>query len=290
MRIYKTEELIEKGRCIHVFQSAGAHENTHTHDFIELIYILSGRGREIIDGKTYEVGRGDLLFINYGSTHAFSFEEKASYINICFSPETVGENIITPENAFSLLSLTAFNEMRCDSDGGKLSFFGDERRAVEEVLRGMLREYRGRAYSWNTVMESYLNILIAYMLRKTEAGVGREEIGNTWRELSEYIDKNLNSKLTLSALAGKCFYNPSYFSRVFKEKFGMSLVEYVTRRRLDHALELLRDSELSVDEISELSGFSDRSGFYHAFSKYIGGSPSDYRSEGKVKISHKSGK
>ena len=69
----------------------------------------------------------------------------------------------------------------------------------------------------------------------------------------------------------------------------MSLVEYITRKRLAFAVKLLSESELSVDEISEAAGFSDRSGFYHAFSKYIGGAPSDYRSEPKVKKSHKSG-
>ena len=153
----------------------------------------------------------------------------------------------------------------------------------------MLDEYRTKAYAWDTVMENYLNILITYMLRKTETGVHREELGEVWRELSEYIDKNLNSKLTLSALAGKCFYNPSYFSRIFKEKFGMSLVEYVTRKRLDNAVTLLSESNYSVDEISEMSGFSDRSSFYHAFSKYLGGSPSDYRNSEKVKKSHNSG-
>ena len=289
MRVYKTEALIEKGKSIHVFQGDRPTSDMHTHDFIEIIYIFSGKGTETIDGMEYKVERGDLLFINYGSTHSFDFVGEVKYINICFSPETVGDTIITSENAFSLLSLTAFNEMRSDSSGGKLSFFGDERRAVEEILRFMLDEYRTKAYAWDTVMENYLNILITYMLRKTETGVHREELGEVWRELSEYIDKNLNSKLTLSALAGKCFYNPSYFSRIFKEKFGMSLVEYVTRKRLDNAVTLLSESNYSVDEISEMSGFSDRSSFYHAFSKYLGGSPSDYRNSEKVKKSHNSG-
>ena len=57
----------------------------------------------------------------------------------------------------------------------------------------------------------------------------------------------------------------------------MSPVEYVTRKRLNHALKLLSETELSVDEIGEQSGFSDRSNFYRAFSKYVGGKPTDYR-------------
>ncbi len=277
MLIYKTEKYIEKGKSIHVFRGNSPLSDLHTHDFIEIVYVISGKGKEIIDGTAYAAERGDLFFINYGSTHSFSFDGSVDYVNICFSPETVGENIITPENAFSLLSLSAFNEMRMDADGGKLSFFGQERRTVEDILHAMLFEYTERSYGWNTVMEGYLNILVTHMIRHTQAGVHKEETNVLWKELSEYIDQNISSKLTLSDLAGKCFYNPSYFSRIFKEKFGMSLVEYVTRKRLDYATELLSGTDHSIDKICELCGFSDRSGFYHAYSKYIGGSPSEFR-------------
>ena len=289
MHVYKAENLIEKGKSVHVFKSKTHGDVTHTHDFIEIVYILSGKGVQTVDGKTYDVRRGDMLFINYGSVHGFELEENSSYINICFSPETVGKDIITSDNAFSVLSLTAFNEMRCDEDSGMLTFLGDEREEIENILSAMLREYKGKGYAWETVVGNYLNILITYMLRKTQAGALGSELDETWRELAEYIDNHLRTKLTLSDLAGKCFYNPSYFSRVFKEKFGMSLVEYITRKRLAFAVKLLSESELSVDEISETAGFSDRSGFYHAFAKYIGGAPSDYRSEPKVKKIHKNG-
>ena len=289
MRIYKTEDYIEKGKSIHLFSSKRSRpEPTHTHEFIEIIYVLSGSATHIINEQSYAVRHGDLLFINYGSTHSFSSEQEFSYFNICFSPETLGESVVTPENAFSLLSLTAFNDMRGDAEGGKFSFFGVERKEIEEILSAMLREYRAKQTSWSTVLENYLNILIAKMLRKTELSVPAETAGDVWQELSEYIDANLDTQLTLSALARKCFYNPSYFSRVFKEKFGASPVDYINRKRLEQAMELLCHEELSVDEISLRAGFTDRRNFYHAFAKYVGGTPSDYRrAHGKVKKSDK---
>ena len=123
------------------------------------------------------------------------------------------------------------------------------------------------------------------MLRKTETGVHREELGEVWRELSEYIDKNLNSKLTLSALAGKCFYNPSYFSRAFKKKFGVSLTEYIRGRRIEKARLLLETEDASVEEIMSRVGFSDRSAFYHALTEACGMTPAEYRSAFKGKKS-----
>ena len=46
-------------------------------------------------------------------------------------------------------------------------------------------------------------------------------------ELFDYIDQNLGSDLTLSTLAGKCFYNPSYFSRAFKKETGLSPMDFL---------------------------------------------------------------
>ena len=119
------------------------------------------------------------------------------------------------------------------------------------------------------------------MLRKTEMGMDSGELDGMWRELSAYIDENLDASLTLSELAKRCFYNPSYFSRIFKEKFGVSLVEYKTQRRIEKASELLTDTELPIDEISDRVGFSDRHSFYHAFSKHMKQTPAAYRASRK---------
>lgn len=99
----------------------------------------------------------------------------------------------------------------------------------------------------------------------------------------KYIDENIDSRLTLAELAQKCFYNPSYFSRIFKEKFGVTFLEYVAKRRLTYAIELLQSTALSLDEIAEQVGFSDTKGLYHAFSRYMDATPSEYRKNKNVK-------
>ena len=287
MKIYRPYEFIEQGKNIHVFVSRDRTrpEATHVHDFIEIVYMLAGKCEQTVDGRVYEASHGDLFFINYGSTHSFSSNDPISYVNICFSPEVMGDAIISRENAFALLSLTAFDEMCNGSDDAKISFFGNERKEIEDILFAMHRECRDKRTAWNGVVESYLNILITKMLRKTQTGMQSEVIGDVWQELSEYIDQNLGGDLTLEALAQKCFYNPSYFSRVFKEKFGMSFVEYVNRRRLERAVKLLTESTLSIEEIYVAVGFSSRAHFYRVFAKYVGGLPTDYRE--KVKKENK---
>ena len=280
MRAYTKEEKMTRSKFISIDKCPCVPSyRPHTHEFVELVYILSGSVEHTVDGRSYSLSCGDILFMNCGCTHSFRSDKEYSYINILFTPELIGEEVVNFRNAFSLFSLTAFNEMRGEAEFGKISFSGKERQEIESLISEMLREYDARETYWENILINDLNKLIIKMLRKTELGLVPTELDDTWAELSEYIDKNLGSKLTLSELAQKCFYNPSYFSRIFKERFGESLVEYLMKKRVDYALALLGETDLSVDEISLKVGFSDRNALYRAFSKYNKLSPSQYRSK-----------
>ena len=74
MRIYKTEEFMKNSKSMHVFKCGVLDETPHTHEFIEIVYILSGRMTHRINGQTYEVQHGDILFMNYGCIHEFFSE------------------------------------------------------------------------------------------------------------------------------------------------------------------------------------------------------------------------
>lgn len=287
MRIYSRDEFMKVNKSLHVFRcdgcaTVGEDESVHTHEFIEMVYILSGRMTHIIDGKSYQAERGDVLFMNYGCTHGFSSKEAYSYVNVLFSPEAVSEDIVTSANAFCLVALSAFNDMRNGANFGKIRFFGTERKEIEGIILDMLDEYTHQCVLWETVLGNHLSTLIVKMLRKTEMGIESIQIYDVWWELSEYIDNNLDSKLTLSELARRCFYNPSYFSRVFKEKFGITFIDYITGKRLERALYLLQNTEKSITDIGREVGFSDTKGFYHAFFEKMSCTPAAYRKSKKT--------
>lgn len=286
MKTYLFKELSRDDTAIHIFEVTNFPRRTssqtylpHKHDFIEIVYVTEGSALEIVNDAQYEVRRGDLLFINYGSTHQFNVHESFSYVNVCFKPEILAETVITPENAFAMLQLTAFDEIRQESDNGMISFSGEERDEIEHLLRSMLSEYKQRPDSWRTMLESYMNILFVRILRRARFHTVEKDEPDMWKLLFEYIDQNLDSDLTLSTLAGKCFYNPSYFSRIFKERFEISVSEYINRRRIDHAIRLFQSTDFSSEHIAELSGFSSKSSFYRIFTKLTGKSPSEYRKQ-----------
>lgn len=114
-----------------------------------------------------------------------------------------------------------------------------------------------------------------------------EEIGK-WRnegiegllvQTKEYIETNYEQNITLESAAERVGLSSYYLSKLFKEHFHISFIEYVTRTRLDRAKELLLNKRLSLKEIALSVGYKDPNYFSRVFKKEMEISPSDYRKQ-----------
>ncbi|MCI6216669.1 MAG: AraC family transcriptional regulator [Bacillales bacterium] len=281
IRLFSSKEYSSEDPNLHVFfYLKKGNEPLHTHDFIEIMYINSGEIEEYVNDKHFTAKKGDLVFMNFNSTHSFKAVNQATFYNVCFYPETL-EKIINPQNAFSLLSLSTFNEFSKGKAEGVVSFSPSEQRKIQYILERMVEEQTRRLPRFEVVNESFMTILITMILRKVS--LPEETEIDAWNELAQYISENLDGNLSLEALAKKCFYNPSYFSRLFKSKFNVSLVEYVSNKRIEKAMQLLNETELSVSAISSSCGFSNKSVFYRTFAKVTGKTPNEYRNKNAQK-------
>jgi two-component system response regulator YesN len=116
-----------------------------------------------------------------------------------------------------------------------------------------------------------INALLAD--RSTSAKRGRKEIGDALA----YIAGHLDEDLALTAVSYKVGLSPSYFSKVFREQVGESYNDYITRKRVEKAEELLRDTNLKVYEIAELIGIPNYRYFTALFKEKTGLTPTDYK-------------
>lgn len=283
MKKFSYKDFSDQDPNLHIiFWRTQGEEPTHTHDFIEIIYINSGRICHTINGKRFDTKKGDLLFLNYNSVHSFKpMGGIGTYYNICLYPETM-EKFINPHNAFELLSLseTFSKEIAKENDEGVVSFDGAEQKKVEFILHSMLEEQEKRLPRYEDINEAYMSVLLSLIVRKIS--LPEETENDAWNLIANYINDNLNGNLSLESLAKKCFYNPSYFSRLFKKKFHVPLVEYITEKRIEKSIDLLVNTSQTIDEIGSNVGFSSRSAFYRAFQRITGKTPSEYRQNNDV--------
>lgn len=90
-------------------------------------------------------------------------------------------------------------------------------------------------------------------------------------EAVSYINSHLfDPELSLKLVASQIFSNESYLSRVFKQEMGDSLIEFITRRRIEESIQLMNTTDLKVYEIAERIGFRDSHYFSICFKKQMG--------------------
>ena len=105
---------------------------------------------------------------------------------------------------------------------------------------------------------------------------GSERIAHL-RSARDLMDRRYADPLDLDQMAAQAGFSKFHFARAFKEAYGESPANYLTRRRLERAKDLLRSANLTVTEVCMLVGFSSLGSFSSRFSELVGMSPSTYR-------------
>ena len=93
----------------------------------------------------------------------------------------------------------------------------------------------------------------------------------------ELMNEHLTESWTLTSLAKKVHVEPTYFVRLFGKIVGVSPMAYLTRRRLEHAANLLTQSNNTIGEIGFMSGWVDMNYFSRCFRQHFKMTPSRYR-------------
>jgi AraC-like DNA-binding protein len=101
----------------------------------------------------------------------------------------------------------------------------------------------------------------------------------TWQEnrAKQMIEAQLHGGVSLDILASECGLSTSHFIRAFRNSVGVAPHQWLMRRRIDKALDLMRDRSRSLSEIALACGFADQSHFTRSFTAALGESPSAYR-------------
>jgi AraC family transcriptional regulator len=95
----------------------------------------------------------------------------------------------------------------------------------------------------------------------------------------DFIEENLGANLSLETMAAEAEISALYFARTFRAAIGRSPHQYVIARRLERAKELLRNTDMPLEDVASLVGFSSQSHLSHCFMQHVGITPGRYRQQ-----------
>ena len=102
------------------------------------------------------------------------------------------------------------------------------------------------------------------------------------KRVLEFIEENLDKKISLKIITEYCRIGRSRFCELFKKEIGMTFKAYLKRRKIEKAKKLLKDDSLSIKEVSYKVGYKSIPTFCNDFKRFTGLSPSEYRARYRI--------
>ena len=239
------------------------HSVPHTHNHMELFFIVGGKGQFQIQDQLYPVNINNLVIINPNVSHTEVSLNAQPLEYIVLGIE--GIELATSENS---------NGQFCILDHV-------ESVEISSCLRNILREMELKNTGYEDVCQAYMEILVIRLMRNTALAVPTEpQVISANRQCAavrRYIDLHFKEPLTLEQLAEEAHMNKYYLSHAFKREYGVSPINYMISRRIEESKYLLAETDLSMSQISQLLGFSSLSYFSQVFRRTQSISPKEYR-------------
>lgn len=253
-------------------------QRLHWHRALEINWITKGSGIYAINGREYPFERGDLFLIDSHDLHRAYEGKNLEMMIVMFEPSLLGgEQRYDPEllMPFRQTGAQFSNHIPHDHPSGE---------RLAGYMEDMLREYEHEDASYISAIRGLLLLFLAEVNRKCRVEPDAHRNAETSsrhleqiRAVIQAMDSGLQQAWTLKELADLAHLSPSRFSALFNRIVGTSPMNYLVQLRLEQAVRLLEQEELSVLEIAEASGFRNLSNFNRLFLHHIGTSPSVLR-------------
>ena len=119
-----------------------------------------------------------------------------------------------------------------------------------------------------------LDICAQYITLSNRFVLNKNDIAS---RIKQYVDENYAQNITIEKICLTFFCSRTTATRMFREKYCLSIVQYLTMVRIQTAKRLLRGTSKTIGAIAEQCGYPDQNYFCKVFSKYCGTTPTAYR-------------
>lgn len=250
----------------------------HDHDFFEIVYIYKGNGVCSVGGRQYPFRSNQLVFTPEFVPHAFKSSEGGVHqqVSVAVHGDMLGHVRIKRFRPQAVLDrIRNLQKYILEVPPGSV-------RDIENLFKTLYLEYSFKAPGWESIISLELMRLFALVDRFARGGAGtvariRAEDPRVFMVLRN-MESDYYSASCLKRSMEKIQVNRRYFIRLFKQEAGYPPLNYLNRLRIEKACELLAHTNHPVIQIAYDVGCTNLSYFNRLFNKYLGASPTRFRS------------
>ena len=248
----------------------GSDIESHTQICDEITFAISGKAIFESDDKKDEVSKGQIHYIKKGSKHKILADKDSDFRYICIgiNPDTWCENI----KSFTSLNLPSY-------------FIINDNGSIRELSQLLMGEISFDEETSHIMIDAYLTqifIILSRLIKETYKGdfsknFKKNQSSHTFYKILKFIDREYININSVDDISKKLSYNKFYISHIVKENLNISVKEYITHKKIAHSLEMLKTTDISIEQISDYLSFNAPHTFRQAFKRITGESPTQYR-------------
>lgn len=260
----------------HLRDQKGESYEYHYHDFYKMIFFLEGQVSYLLEGRTYRLEPGDILFVTDRDVHRAVIDTHVPYerMVLWFNPRFL------PMNAESGFSYTECFDMASAKKQNLLRPSQEDDRLIRRLLGDMKTAFQTTVPGSKTEKNALFMLLMVRINRifQKEGATFAEPNGQydeTIQKVIDYIERNLQGELSIDTLSSQFYISRYTLMHKFKRETGFTLHYFILQKRLLLAASRLKNGA-SITDTSYACGFTDYSVFMRAFKRFYGVAPREY--------------
>lgn len=241
------------------------YESKHWHSSCEILFVLSGQLTVSVDNVLYTLYEEDIIVINSDAIHDLS-SDACEMILLQMDLESIIFNSVKTDSYYLCCSVDRRNSY---ADYNYIRYL------IARIIQ--TNSDTQNDYKTMALIYTLLSELNTSFSETRTIPSGSEKHNERIRMITSYIKRHYRENITLSALAESQNLSVSYLSKFFEKHMGTNFINYYNSIKLEHAVNEMLSSDITIENIARNSGFSDSRSFVNAFKKNYGILPSEYR-------------
>lgn len=255
-------------------------ETEHYHDFCELVIVSRGRGIHQLEGESFPVSAGDVFVVQGSQVHCFRERNDLTLLNVMYDPDRLALPLgqLRKLPGYSALFLLEPNYRKTHQFSSRLRLNRADLGRAEAIASRMAAEAENKTSGHEAALLGLLLEMMVffsrhYVDRDTTEAKALLRIG----EVVSTLESRYQENWTLAQLMKIAHLSRASLVRTFRQATGQTPIEYLIGRRIEAAMRLLAQTDLSMTDVAHEIGFADSNYFARQFRQLCGVTPSEFR-------------